>query len=213
MAQAERTTRKSTKGGQTRQRIIDQALHIAGRVGLEGVTIGELAGELGLSKSGLFAHFKSKERLQLEVLDAAAEQFALAVFVPALKKPRGVLRLQAIFDNWLQWIDSEEPPGGCIFLASATEWDDREGPVREALVQWFEQLEAGQVRAVGLALTTGEFRKELDCSLFAAEMHGIVLKYHLEARLMRRDRGLAQARAAFGRLLADAQNTTGEGDE
>lgn len=177
---------------------------IASTVGLDGLTIGELAADMGLSKSGLFAHFLSKEKLQLDVLDAAADHFRRTVFLPALARPRGLARLDGIFDNWIKWVRSKELPGGCIFLAGASEWDDREGPVREKLVLWFSALHLGLVRAVQLAVDERQFRADLDVDQFAHDMHGIVMKYHLEARLLRNKKAPGRAQHAFERLVGDA---------
>ncbi len=200
-----RTTQTSaTKGEDTKGRIIARALSLASSLGLEGVTIGELASDLGLSKSGLFAHFKSKEKLQLDILDAAAEHFRSKVFLPALQLPRGRPRLERIFQNWLDWVSSREIPGGCIFLAGALEWDDRGGPIRERLVSWFRASEAGTERAVQLAIDEGHLLPELSAAQFAFEMHGIVMKYHLDARLLRSEVARRRAEAAFSRLLHDA---------
>src|SRR5436853_7635330 len=116
-----------TKGADTRQRILDNAFRLAARDGLGGVSLGSLAGDIGLSKSGLFAHFRSKEELQLEMLRTASMQFIENVMVPALRKPRGVPRLRAMFDNWLEWATAQQ--GGCIFVAASVELDDRPGPV------------------------------------------------------------------------------------
>lgn len=195
---------KGTKGQDTRARIVERAMTLASQVGLGGLTIGALSSDLGLSKSGLFAHFLSKEKLQLDVLDAAAEHFRLVVFLPALTVPRGLPRLKSIFENWLTWVRSKELPGGCIFLAGALEWDDREGPVREKLVGWFQALHVGLTRAVELAMEEKHFRSDLDAEQFANDMHGIVMKYHLDARLVRNDKAPARARAAFERLVNQA---------
>ncbi len=198
-------TRAGSKGAATRQRIVGRALELAGHVGLEGLTIGELASDMGLSKSGLFAHFKSKERLQLAVLDAAAEHFAQRVFIRAIKKPRGEQRLTAIFENWLEWIRSQDLPGGCIFLAGAMEWDDRDGAVREHLVTWFEQLYAALNKAISLGIGSGEFRTDLDVEQLSSELHGIALKYHIDSRLLRNRRARERARKAYDRLIDAAR--------
>ncbi len=195
----------ASKGEETHARIVEHARILASTVGLEGLTIGALATDLGLSKSGLFAHFKSKEKLQLDVLDAAAEHFRREVFVPALSKPRGEPRMRAIFENWLAWALSKDLPGGCIFLAGALEWDDREGPVRDKLTLWFRALSMGLARAAGLGVSEGHLRADLDLSQFASDWHAIVIKYHLDARLLRDERALVHARRAFERLLNDAR--------
>lgn len=199
----------ASKGDETRQRIVAHALRLASSVGLESVTIGDLASALGLSKSGLFAHFKSKERLQLAILDAAADHFRTRVFVPALSVSRGETRLVAIFEDWLRWVTSPELPGGCIFLAGALEWDDREGPVRERLVSWFGALTHGLEKAAGLAIECGDFRADLDPTQFAFEMHAVVMKYHVDARLLRHPSALQHAQRAWHRLRQDARSHCG----
>jgi AcrR family transcriptional regulator len=180
----------ASKGEATRARIIARALELAARIGLEHLSIGDLAQDLGLSKSGLFAHFKSKERLLLDVLDTAAENFRERVFRPALKAPRGEARLAALFENWVAWIHARELPGGCVYMAGAFEWDDRPGPVRERVVEHFRDLHAALVKAAKLGVLVGEFRTDLD---------------HLEARLLHNENALAHARRSFERLLADAR--------
>ena len=179
--------------------------------GLEGVTFGDLATDLGLSKSGLFAHFKSKEQLQLDVLSFAADRFTQSVFVPALKRARGEERLAALFEGWLEWIRSGETSQGCVFLSGAVEWDDREGPVRQCLVQWFEELYRSLARAVRLAVDERQFRADLDTDQFASEMHALALKFHLDARLLRRRRARTSARRGFERLCEDARVARKEG--
>ena len=118
------------KGPQTRDRILDTAFRLAARDGLEGLTLSTLAEQIGLSKSGLFAHFTSKEELQLEMLRVASERFVEEVMTPAFKQPRGLPRLRAFFEAWRRWATNPSLPGGCIFVAAAAELDDRDGPVR-----------------------------------------------------------------------------------
>jgi AcrR family transcriptional regulator len=194
-----------SKGEATRARIVQRALELTTSVGFEGLSIGDLAADLGLSKSGLFAHFGSKEQLQLDVLDAAAESFKAAVFDPVPRGTAGDARVVALFDNMLEWIQSREMPGGCIFMAGAFEWDDAQGPVRQRLVEWHEKFKLGIVRSVSIAVEQRLFRADLDAELFAHELHGILLEYHLEARLMRNKKALSFARRAFQRLLVDAR--------
>ncbi len=195
----------SSKGEETHARIVERARILASTVGLEGLTIGALATDLGLSKSGLFAHFNSKEKLQLDVLDAAADHFRVQVFVPALKQPRGEPRINAIFENWLRWATSKDLPGGCIFLAGALEWDDREGAVREKLCLWFQALTYGLAKAAQLAVGEGHFKPDIDREQFASDWHAIVIKYHLDARLLRDKRAEQRARTSFERLLKDVR--------
>ncbi len=146
-----------SKGNETRNAILRQALDLSTEVGLEGLSVGVLAKQVGMSKSGLYAHFESKEDLQSQVLDAAAALFVDLVVVPALKKPRGLPRVQALFDRWLDWA-TREHSGGCPFIAAATEFDDREGPVRETLVSHLRDVTGTIARAAGIGLVEGHFR-------------------------------------------------------
>ena len=124
------------KGERTRAAILDHALAAASERGLEGLSIGGLAKEAGLSKSGLFAHFSSKENLQIQVLETAVHRFVETVISPALRERRGIPRIRALFDNWLGWDRDAGLPGGCIFISTANELDDRPGPVRDRLVAY-----------------------------------------------------------------------------
>jgi AcrR family transcriptional regulator len=192
------------KGDATRDAILEHAVGLARRVGLEGLTIGRLADDLALSKSGLFAHFKSKEALQVQVLDAAAERFVAVVLKPALEVARGERRLRALFERWLEW---ERRPGGCVFVQAAVDLDDRDGPARDRLVQLQRDwLEAIATTARG-AVREGEFRASLDTTQFAHDLNGIILAYHHAARLLRDSEAERRARAAFDALLRAARKT------
>jgi AcrR family transcriptional regulator len=193
-----------SKGEQTRERILDCACRLASRDGLDGVSIGGLAAELGLSKSGLFAHFGSKEDLQVAVIDAAALMFEQAVIRPALLAPRGRPRIERWFDNWLRWVGDAKAPGGCLFVAAAVELDDREGKPRDVLVGHQRALMKAIARAVWLAVEEGHFRSGVDGQQFAFEMYAIVLGCSHAKRLLRDPRAESRARAAFRRLVADA---------
>jgi AcrR family transcriptional regulator len=194
-----------TKGDDTRERILVCALRLASREGLEGVSIGGLAGELGLSKSGLFAHFGSKEDLQLAVLQRAAERFEALVMKPAFRATRGAPRVRALFEHWLRWLDDGSSPGGCLFVAAATELDDKEGRPRDFLVAGQRQLMAALARSAKLAVAEGHFRKDLDCDGFAFELQGLLLAHSYFHRLLRDPRTERRTRTAFERLLASAQ--------
>src|SRR4030095_5481355 len=122
------------KGNVTRSRIVETALRAASVDGLEGITLGKVAADVGMSKSGLAAHFDSKEALQLDVLSTAANKFTEAVVRPALSAPRGEPRLRAFFERWMEWEQHESLPGGCVFMHAAAELDDRPGPARDTLV-------------------------------------------------------------------------------
>jgi AcrR family transcriptional regulator len=193
------------KGEKTRGAILDRALRMASELGLEGVTIGRLADALDLSKSGLFAHFASKENLQVQTLERAAERFAEVVVRPALAAPAGEPRLRALFEGWLEWPRRVKQPGGCLFAAAAAELDDRPGPARDRLVglqrEWLGTVE----RVVGRAQEVGHLRRDLDAAQLAFELQGIMLAYNHASRLLRDPRAREQAFAAFERLVADAR--------
>lgn len=193
------------KGEETRQRILDRAFRIAGRDGLGGLTLNTLATDLGMSKSGLFAHFRSKEELQLQVLETAAARFEARVIAPALRVSRGVARLRKLFDGWLAWVMDPALPGGCIFVAAATELDDREGKPRDFLVLGQRRLRDTIARIARAAIEEGQLRADLDVEQLAFELFAIILAYHHNKRLLRDGRPEARARAAFARLLADAE--------
>ncbi|HEX5760680.1 MAG TPA: TetR/AcrR family transcriptional regulator [Thermoanaerobaculia bacterium] len=189
------------KGAETKERILEQAVGLASRDGLDGLSIGGLATELGLSKSGLFAHFGSKEELQLQVLQAAVERFREVVVRPGLAAPRGEPRIRVFFERWLDWDAGRSLPGGCILIAAATELDDRPGPQRELLVRaqrdWFDAL----AKAARIAVEEGHFRADLDAEQFAFQLYGIVLGYHHSKRLLRDPRAPEHARGAYQRLI------------
>src|SRR5882672_8820519 len=130
---ASSTRTKATKGERTRAAILDAGFHIVSRTGLEGLTVGTLADATGMSKSGLFAHFGSREELLLAVLDRGQQEFIKLVVNPALAKPRGLPRLKALFVEWLGWTESADLPGGCPMIGGAIEFDDKPGVVRDAL--------------------------------------------------------------------------------
>ena len=193
------------KSSASRAAILDQSVDLASVVGLDGLSIGALATHAGFSKSGLFAHFGSKETLQLETLKTAAERFTAAVIRPALHEPRGIPRVQALFDRWLAWAARDGAPGGCLFVTASIELDDKDGRVREYLV---EQQGAWQdliARTAGFAVEAGHFRADLDCRQFAHELQSLFLGFNYAQRLMHDGAADARTRAAFARLLADAR--------
>lgn len=193
-----------TKGDRTRDAILDEAIDLASVVGLEGLSIGELAHRTGLSKSGLFAHFGSKETLQVEVLRAGFGRFADTVVRPALDAPRGLARVRALFDGWLEWT-TYCMSGGCLMVAASVELDDRQGPARDYLVEtqreWLQFLAGAAERAT----RTGEFRADLDHEQFAHEFNSILLGYNQARRLLRDPVAETRARRAFERLIEDAK--------
>ncbi|MGA9521252.1 MAG: TetR/AcrR family transcriptional regulator [Myxococcaceae bacterium] len=193
------------KGEVTRERILEGAMALASRIGFESLSIGVLASELGLSKSGLFAHFGSKEELQLRTLEAAVARFEVEVFHPAITRPRGEPRLRAIFENWLTWDGHNAWPGGCLITAASVEYDDRPGPVRDLTVEAQTRLLEGVARAVRIAIEVGHFRENVDPEQVAYEIYGIVLAHQFIQRLRRDPKADDRARAAFEHLLDQSQ--------
>lgn len=199
-----------TKGQDTKHAILDHATALASRVGLTGLTIGSLADDLRLSKSGLFAHFRSKESLQIQVVEHAAATFVAAVVRPALQEARGLPRLRALFERWLVWARDGGLPGGCIFVAAASELDDRPGPVRDRLVelqrQWFDVLQTSFRKAA----EAGAVCREADPAQFAQDVYGVMLAYHLHSRLLGDAAAEGRAHRAFEALLRAAHSTPGQ---
>jgi AcrR family transcriptional regulator len=190
-----------SKGEGTRHTIVDEAIAQASRLGLEALSIGGLAKAVGLSKSGVFAHFESKEDLQLQVLDTAARMFIQMVVAPALGRPRGEPRVRALFENWIAWEGSDDLPGGCVFINAAHELDDRPGPLRDRLVasqrDWLQTL----ATAARIAVDEGHFRPDLDTAQFAYDLYSVILAYHFFHRLLRDPHAEQRARTAFEELL------------
>jgi AcrR family transcriptional regulator len=194
-----------TKGAETRERILDRAMSLASRDGLGGLTIGTLADKLGLSKSGLFAHFGSKEDLQLEVLRAAVTRFEKEVLRPAFRAPRGEPRLRSLLEHWLRWTTDPSLPGGCILVAATAELDDREGRPRDFLAATQRQLLDTLARSARLAMDVHHFRADLDVDQFAFELYSIFLGYNHSKRLLRDPRAEKRGHVAFDRLIDDAK--------
>ena len=195
-----------SKGTATRERILEQALKDASLQGLEGLSLGQVAEEVGMSKSGLFAHFGSKEELQRQVLGAAAEKFGAIVVKPALTAPRGIPRIRAMFEGWLRWERDQSVPGGCVFTHAQAELDDKPGPVRDTLADWQRQWKEMLARAAAIAIEEKQFRKSVDTKQFAFQMFGIIFAYYHAKRLLDDPTAEAQARAAFESLVEWASN-------
>ncbi len=192
--------RSSAKGQQTKAAIIEAALGLATQLGLEGLSIGALADIMHMSKSGVFAHFGSREELQISVVREYHHRFEQEVFYPALRAPRGLPRLRQLFENWVRRT-SVEIDSGCIYISGAVEFDDRPGPVRDALagsVQvWMQALR----RAVAQAREEGHLHADVDAAQLAFEIHGLILALHYEARFLNSEQALPRARMGFERLV------------
>ena len=192
---------RPSKGEETRAQILAAAVQQASEAGFESLTIGTLAERTGLSKSGLFAHFGSKLELQLAAVDEAARQFSEAVFLPALQAPRGLRRLRALFDHWISWPARAGLRGGCPIDAATREYDHQPGPLRDAVIGRQKQLDRELVKAVRLAVETGELAADTDPEDFAFDLFAIVLMCFRSGPVVGLPQAHARARAAFDRLV------------
>jgi AcrR family transcriptional regulator len=188
------------KGTRTRQSILDRAVDLASVEGLEGLTIGRLAEELGMSKSGLFAHFGSKEELQLAVVDAAKERFVTEAFLPALKAEPGYARLYAICSSWISYVRRNVFPGGCFFAAASFEFDGRPGPVRDAIVKGMDEWVGAIERAVAMAQDAGEL-DDIEPAQLAFELNSLFFGVNFAYQLRRDKKALARAERAIDTRL------------
>ena len=198
------TPRALAKGEQTRAEIVAVALGMAARVGLEGLSIGTLAEAVGKSKSGVFAHFGSREELQISVIREYHTRFEEEVFFPSIREPRGLPRLRALFERWVRRV-SVELDSGCIYISGAVEFDDRPGPVRDALVEMVRTWHAALERAIRIAVDEGHLAADTDAQQMLFEIHGLILALHHDARFLRNAGVLERARRGFERVLAHYQ--------
>jgi AcrR family transcriptional regulator len=188
--------RSIQKGLQTRASILDAALGMSQRGGLEGLSIGALAEAIGMSKSGVFAHFGSREELQISVIREYHARFEDEVFFPAIQAPRGLPRLAALFEHWLRRV-SVEIDSGCLYISGAVEFDDRPGPVRDALVDMVMAWQAAMLQAIRLAIEAGHLACDTDAEQLLFETHAL----HHDARFLRKPGAVERARAGFKRLI------------
>ncbi len=189
------------KGQQTRAAILEAALGQAAHMGLEGLSIGALAEVTQMSKSGVFAHFGSREELQISVIREYHARFEDEVFFPAMREARGLPRLRALFDRWVKRV-SVELDSGCIYISGAVEFDDRPGPVRDALASMVRAWHAALQRAIAMAVQEGQLRPETDPDQMLFELHGLILALHHDARFLRSPGALDRVRAGFERTLS-----------
>ncbi|MBA4176552.1 MAG: TetR family transcriptional regulator [Leptothrix sp. (in: Bacteria)] len=190
------------KGQQTRAVILDAALGLASHMGIEGLSIGALAEVTQMSKSGVFAHFGSREELQISVIREYHARFEEEVFFPAIREPRGLPRLRALFERWIRRV-SVELDSGCIYISGAVEFDDRPGPVRDALVAMVRAWHAALERAIRMAMAEGQLRADTEPMQMLFELHGLILALHHDARFLRTPGAPDRARAGFERVLAN----------
>lgn len=188
----------SVKGEETRARILREALRQVAVVGFEGLTLGPLAEQLGLSKSGLFAHFGSREELQLATLELAAEDFRREVLEPALKSPRGLPRLLSILQNWF----ARYTKVGCVFLAGSAEYDDRPGEMRDALTRLHSEWRNSLAVALRQCQQEGELDETMDAEQVAFEIFAISTGGHHDLRLFGEKEPGRRIKTAIERLLS-----------
>ncbi len=188
------------KGQQTKTAIVDAALGLATQIGLEGLSIGALAEVMQMSKSGVFAHFGSREELQISVIREYHQRFEAEVFEPAMRSPRGLPRLQALFANWMQRT-SAEIDSGCLYISGAAEFDDRPGPVRDALASSVKTWLSAVHRAVVKAKEEQHLSADTDASQMSFEIHGLILALHYEARFLKTAKSLHRATHGFEQIL------------
>lgn len=192
--------RGAAKGQQTRAAILDAALNLASQMGIEGLSIGALAEVTGMSKSGVFAHFGSREELQISVIREYHARFEEEVFKTAIQQPRGLPRLRALFDNWVAKV-ATEIDSGCIYISGAVEFDDRPGPVRDALAGMVVTWHTSLVRAIRMAVEMGHLRADTDPMQMQFEIHGLILSLHHDARFLRSTGAIDRAHVAFDRVV------------
>jgi AcrR family transcriptional regulator len=189
------------KGARTRATILTAAVETACLAGFEGLNLKPLADRVGMTKSGLYAHFGSKEALQVATLEHAAELFQARVVAPAKTEPAGLPRLEGVFARWLDWPRNAGLPGNCLFFAGVVEFDDREGPVRERLVRLFRDFRQVVEQLVASAVRHGHLSAGTDPTQFAHELLALRYAHHWAHGFMRDPAALARTRIAFARLV------------
>jgi AcrR family transcriptional regulator len=194
-----------SKGAATRELILDHAYLMARRDGIEGLSIGALALAVGMSKSGVFAHFGSREDLQLALLDAVSNRFVEYIKLPALKQPRGMKRLRALIDRWIEWGHIHQD--GCVLLSAAVEYDGHaNGPLRERVLKqqtdWRNELK----RAITLCIDVGDLKKDSDADQLAFEIYALMLVLHHDAGLFGFEQANRRTVASLDRLFASYQS-------
>lgn len=189
------------KGQHTRAMLLDAGLALASQLGLEGISIGALAEMVGMSKSGVFAHFGSREDLQIAIVQEYYQRFEREVFMPALQQSRGLPRVRAMFENWIHRV-TEEVQSGCIFISGAVEFDDREGAVRDALqrsvLAWLRAMQ----RSIEQAKEEGHLKADTDAHQMVFEVHGLILAVHYEARFLQNPGAIDRIHRGFERIVA-----------
>ena len=194
------TAKSTSKAEHTKAAIVDAALRLASQIGLEGLSIGALAEVTQMSKSGVFAHFGSREELQISVVREYFVRFERDVFTPTLSAGRGLPRLRALFANWMVQV-AHEIQSGCIFISGAVEFDDRSGPVRDALEQSMKTWLTAVRRCVAIAIEEKHLVETADPKQVVFEIHGLILALHYEAKFIKSPKSMERAKVGFDNLL------------
>lgn len=187
------------KGAVTKENILKAASDFSSRFGFEALSIGKLAENVGLSKSGLFGHFKSKEKLQAMVLEYTAESFTHKILKPAVKEKRGLPRLSAILENWIKWTKTQK--GGCPLLSAAIEFDDRPGEIQKVVRKLTQQQIDFYVRAVEIAVEEKQLPAKTDCEQFAFEFYSVMGGFHFYYKLLKQKDAEDKLRLAYQDLI------------
>jgi len=195
---------KRAQAEKTRQEILRRAVNIASAEGLEGVSIGRLAAKMGMSKTGIFAHFGSKKKLQLATVEAAKEIFMQLVVTPAMGKARGVERLQAMLENWLRYVERGVFPGGCFFFAASAEFDSRPGAVRNRIAELMKNWLLSLEHEIAYAKKNGEIPDSIQPAQFAFELHGCVQEANWAFKLFDEKSAIRLARRAIAERITAA---------
>lgn len=195
-----RPPRAHAKGENTRAQILDTALQMATRTGLSSLSLGAIAEHTGMSKSGVFAHFGSYDDLLIAVIREYHHRFEQEIFLPALQQPRGLPRLQALFDLWLERV-AREIDAGCLYISGAVEFDERPGPVRDALVALVRAWQQALSHAIALAVQEGHLPASTQPGQLLFELHALVLAAHHKARFLGDADAMPMARQGFERIV------------
>ncbi len=198
----QRSPAKALRGQTTKRLILEEAMKIASVHGIEGITIGELAKKVGMSKSGLFAHFENKDNLQLEILKMATDHFVEVVLKPSFKEPQGLARIEAIVDNWIKFLnDTATLPGGSIFISASFELDDRPGVLKDFVQKSQNDLILNIEKAVQIAIDCKHLKSNTDKNDFAWKLYSYVLGYHHFQRMLHNPKAEEFLRNAVRELI------------
>lgn len=195
---------RTHRAARTRRQILRAAMDIASAEGLEGLSVGRLASDLKMSKTGVFSHFGSKRELQLATVEAAKEVFVDRIVKPALTEPRGALRLTAMLNRWLEYVEKIVFRGGCFFAAASAEFDSRPGAVRNQIALHTKAWLVGLEDEIRFATSSGEFRSSVDAAQLAFELHAYVQEANWAFKLFNDKSAFERARRAIARSIADA---------